>query len=489
MIIIKIILIIILNTIIKITGYEEYCSVIVPNNPLTEIGLSTPYILKSFKNSSLNCNIGNNSIFIEAVILDLNNGNYEVYNPIIIDEYIVDYKVIKPIIPENSIIGIWFSSNNLKFRLTGSTDSYNIINSVIDGNCIDGIENSPFGNFAYCNAYYFFLKANSLVNKNIINIKPLKNNCLTTRSYAFIPRYEISSISSYSYIILDNNTLIQNEIFNITNNYKKIININSNNRLLNDFINPSTNCIINNFKNCLAFNEIYSSYTINENNQALIPYNHPNVLVNGKINLEKLNYYRIGFNQKTINTVDNYENVNFCNNIYNDALNYMYENYDYLNNFSSPDYKIATNLLNYICNRFIETWKILDCENLTNNKCPIIIEKDYQNITISNNILYLKNLKKSNNFLYIIFPIIITIIVIILLIILIIYIINIRRKIKIKKYTIKEYKRKLNQINLDKKLIEIKNKNLENNLINMIILKELIENNIKYFDELKNQIK
>ena len=154
-------IVIILFTFI-ISNIAQNCGLIVPINPLTAQGLATPYILTSLDPANP-CSVldPNSAAFVEATILDNDNGNLFVYHPLVVDN--LNQIAVQPIVPQlptNFNIGLWFGSNGETLTLISSTTSPGI-NSLQQGNCVDGLPNSVFGQFAYCNAAKFFNVANT----------------------------------------------------------------------------------------------------------------------------------------------------------------------------------------------------------------------------------------------------------------------------------------------------------------------------------------
>ena len=182
------------------------CGILVPEDPLSINGLKKPYILKSLTNNNNDCCVTKTykTVFVEVVILDIISNTFYVYNPPVINNNSqIKIKTELPSLPQQYIIGIWFGSNNVTFKLLDSN------NSLHFGNCADGTHQSIFGNFAYCNAKNFFITVNNLINSN--NIKIPNSNCITSRSFEFNYQYDISGISS-SYIITKDYKVVPNNL-------------------------------------------------------------------------------------------------------------------------------------------------------------------------------------------------------------------------------------------------------------------------------------
>ena len=71
----------------------------------------------------------------------------------------------------------------------------------------------------------------------------------------------------------------------------------------------------------LALNEI-SAQKNQFGPQALIPSINPMTLVDDKENIDKVNAYRNGVNMPSLNSLNNTDNLDYCNNFYNIAQNF-----------------------------------------------------------------------------------------------------------------------------------------------------------------------
>src|SRR5258706_12073778 len=136
------------------------CTLIVPANPLTAQGLETPYQLMATNPNNGPCNEANpnQSAFVQAAVIDRATGNISVYEPLVIDQG--TNPAAAPTMPKlnaTSVVGIWFGFNGNNLTLQGTN------NSLQQGNCVNGISGSIFGQFSYCNAPAFFRAANHAI--------------------------------------------------------------------------------------------------------------------------------------------------------------------------------------------------------------------------------------------------------------------------------------------------------------------------------------
>ena len=424
------IIFLLLKIIISNSQLQIYCGITIPADPLTAVGLSSPFIIadtiETFSASqykSLNthnyCNTLNykSTVLIDALILDVDTGNILIYQPLVANDMNqVAFPTRFPILPTNFIIAYWFTSNGMPivFLNTNST------NSINDGQCVFGDGVSIFGIFGYCNAINFFTSANSLIAANILKIPQVGNTiykvpCLTTRHFGFVSEDQGTGVYS-SYIVTKDNKVAQNTQYNrhILNVSNIIENTISNNRLLNKIIYPVIGC--NAFtvvdlteitpgsyggfpsvqSSSLALNELFAMKDF-----ALIPSGSPMVLqldtmtnTQSYIDLQKFINYRGGLNQHFVNGL-NYpqDTINYCKNMYSIAGPYLGIHGNELFIAQSPNKSFANNLLNFMAHRFVNSWSRLNCETLTNKICPITVIFDSNGVAIDSNILT----KYSNN--------------------------------------------------------------------------------------------
>ena len=136
----------------------------------------------------------------------------------------------------------------------------------------------------------------------------------------------------------------------------------------------------------LGQKQIYSLQAIlNTNDIALIPSGDPMCLLNGEPNLEKLNAYRHGVFQPVVNQIDPDDNKKYCNSMLRIAIQFLVLHRNELKNSKAPG-KDTTNLLNFLINRFINSWGILNCEVLTGNILHLKVIINNDGIVIDNNL-------------------------------------------------------------------------------------------------------
>ena len=136
------------------------CTLIVPANPLTAQGLATPYQLTATNPNDGPCNEANadQSAFVQGVIYNPSTGAFSVYNPLVIDKGTRPAVTpTVPTLPAGAVVGIWFGFDANNLLLQGAQK-----NTLAQAHCVNGLGQSLFTQYAYCNAPAFFAAATSL---------------------------------------------------------------------------------------------------------------------------------------------------------------------------------------------------------------------------------------------------------------------------------------------------------------------------------------
>ena len=388
--------------------FSQKCTLEVPDDPLNT-GLFKPWFLGTDTDSPDNCtqiNVGT-SVFVESTILDINTGKLFVYNPLVIDKG--DVPAASPLVgnlPVSYVAIINIGSNGESVRLVTNPISNfytysNFKDSLEHGNCVNGFQNSIFGQVVYCNAINFFAKVNELIASNLIKVPPILNStlgdtCPTTRSFAIVDQDQSDNINT-QYIITTDMKIAQDYPINNQNlNVSMRITNPSDNRLITDFVNKAIGCdsftgcdLVDNAikRNSLALNEIHANQLDpNDIKTALTPSIDPMCLIDGNESLEKTNVYRNGVNQPLLLALNNQSNINYCNQLEKVSIDFYILHKMELENFVPPDRNVATNLLNFLINRYINTWNILNCLNLTGRNSLLQVILNDNGVVISNNL-------------------------------------------------------------------------------------------------------
>jgi hypothetical protein len=101
---------------------DPNCTLILPLNPLTPLGLATPYQLTATDPADGPCDEDNESqaAFVQGAIIDPANGQISVYDPLVIDAGTT--AAVAPVLPTisaNAVVALWFGFNGDDLTLKG----------------------------------------------------------------------------------------------------------------------------------------------------------------------------------------------------------------------------------------------------------------------------------------------------------------------------------------------------------------------------------
>ena len=99
------------------------CTLIVPENPLSPLGLATPYRLTATNPAQGPCHEANpdQAAFVQAAIINTKTGQISIYDPLVIDSGTTP--VAAPVVPTlavSSVVALWFGYNGANLTLAGA---------------------------------------------------------------------------------------------------------------------------------------------------------------------------------------------------------------------------------------------------------------------------------------------------------------------------------------------------------------------------------
>ncbi|MGZ3629724.1 MAG: hypothetical protein ACXVDN_18950, partial [Ktedonobacteraceae bacterium] len=286
------------------------CTLIVPADPLTAIGLATPYQLVATNVNNGPCNEANKAqaAFVQAAIFDPATSTLSVYNPLVVDQGTQPAVApATPQLPQGAVVGIWFGFNGNNLTLQGTN------NSLQTGNCVNGIAGSNFGQFAYCNAPAFFQAANQAIQAGKLIAPPVGTArdglpCPSVRDFAIVDQDQSDNVTT-TYLVNGNGQTAQMTTANLAalQNAQPQVNA-SDNRLLDVGIDAALGCTPWMAPDLANPGQMVTALPLNELQAAarqvapvaLVPARDPMVLVGTKNNLDKLNAYRVGVDQSLV---------------------------------------------------------------------------------------------------------------------------------------------------------------------------------------------
>jgi hypothetical protein len=370
------------------------CTLIVPPDPLTAQGLATPYQLVATNQAAGACNEANagQAAFVQGAVIDPATGVISIYNPLVIDQGTQPAaQPVVPTLPANGIVALWFgfNGNNLTLQTTN--------NSLNQGRCVNGVNNSIFGQFAYCNAPAFFRAANAAIRAGQLKVPALGTAkdgqpCPTVRDFSVVDMDQSDNVTS-TYLVAGNNTTAQVTAANIAALQGTQTQVNgSDNRLLAVALDGALGCTPwtapdladkGNMVPALPLNELQAAAQ-QAAPVALVPAGDPMVLNNGKQDLNKVNAYRRGVDQMPARTAANNGQPGdagttmYCQNMLNTAPARLQLDMTLTQNRPSPDPAAASTLFTFLANRFNTAFGAngLNCAGLLNKPNPITLTTD-----------------------------------------------------------------------------------------------------------------
>jgi len=383
------------------------CSLIVPNNPLSAVGLATPYQLVATDPAAGDCHETNSaqSAFVQAAVLDPATGQISIYNPLVVDQFATPAMApVVPTLPTNAIVALWFGYNGDTLTLQGA-------DGVLAGaSCVNGADGANFGQFAYCNAPAFFKAAHRAIRRGQITVPPLgtaadSRPCPTVRDFFVVDQDQSDNLPT-SYLITSDG-LAQKTQANISR-FPDALSLGnpSDNRLVDVALDGALGCTPWKAPDLADPGQMIPALALNELQArarqgfpiALVPAGDPMVLNNGAKDMTKLNAYRRGVDQPQVGWPFQGDTARYCRNMLRIAPARMLQDQAWLmpdaahpTRGLSPDPGAADSLFTFLAQRFVGSYDILGCAGLLNIPDPISLTVNPDGVTtaaaIDNSIL------------------------------------------------------------------------------------------------------
>jgi hypothetical protein len=378
---------------------NQDCTLIVPNNPLTATGLATPYQLKATNPADGPCHEAdkNQSAFVQGAVIDLDNGQISVYNPLVVDMGTMPAaKPVLPILPARHVVALWFgfNGNNLKLVMAGHH-----ADDLQDNHCTQGL-----GQFAHCNAVEFFKQANSLINNKRLIVPPLGRDqnanhevCPTVRSFFVVDQDQSDNVTTV-YLFPDGGGVAQNT----DANRKKFANPRGNpsdNRLLDVFIDGALGCTPWTVPDLADPGALVPALPLNELQAkmfqappiAQIPLGDPFTFsppITGVPSLRQVNLYRRGVDQEQADNRDDASTTTYCHHMRTVQPRKMFRDRPALVAFHSVDPAVADTLFTFMAQRYVASYEILKCQALLNQPVNVTLRKSEAGIVIDATLIH-----------------------------------------------------------------------------------------------------
>ncbi|HUZ23268.1 MAG TPA: hypothetical protein VMV07_05835 [Streptosporangiaceae bacterium] len=369
------------------------CDIIVPTNPLSATGLATPWQLTGTNGATpaaSGCNMANAAnlgAFVQATIINPATGALSVYEPLVITQGTTPAAApVVPTLPAGAIVTIDVGFNGTDLTQVGATPT-----ALQQGNCVNGLNGSVFGQVSFCNGTAFFRAAfqAEAQGKLVVpsaGVSPKTGQaCPTTRNFNMIDQDPSDNVTT-DYLLTANGQTAQ---FNAANTAAlpgatDLVN-GSDNKLLSAFLDPVLGCTpfeapdlsqAGTPSTSQALNELSSAKT-QPNPPALIPENDEMVLVNNAFSIVKTNLYRSEIGEPPVSWRNNGPDTPamFCQNMINIQTPFLNTNQALLATDTSPVPAVGNNLFTFLANRLSMSFTNLNCQNfgLTN---PVTVTLD-----------------------------------------------------------------------------------------------------------------
>jgi hypothetical protein len=368
------------------------CDIIVPAQPLTAQGLSTPYQLTGTDGQTPQAsgcemsNAANLGAFVQATILDPHTGALSVYNPLVVTQGTTPAVApVVPTLPRNAVVTIDFGFNGTDLFQVGATPR-----ALAQGDCTDGQQGSIFGQVSFCNGTNFFNAAFQLERAGRLRVPSAGtttkivatagrlgtgNTCPTTRNYDMVDQDPSDNVTTEYLLDPTTGQTAQDTAANAGNLTGSTLLLNgSDNTLLDLFMDPVLGCtpfqapdLANNGlpASSQALDELLAAR--NQPTQAaLVPENDEMVLDgNGQLDTAKTNLYRAEIGQTPVSGQTNRTSspAMFCQDMIDIQTPFLAANQNLLRTGQSPVTAVGGNLFTFLANRLNMSFTNLACQN------------------------------------------------------------------------------------------------------------------------------
>jgi hypothetical protein len=365
------------------------CTLAVPANALTAQGLATPWRLGDGCQEAQQG--GTEGAFVEATILSP-NGQLQVYDPLVITAGTQPAVTpTAPTIPAGSqvIIDVGFNGNALALTGFGAQQA----------NCIDALGNSLINQTPTCNARNFYNLANQEIAAGTLKVPATGTSasdgqpCQVTTSFATIDQDQSDNVVGSYLVNANSGAVAQNTAANAAKlqGFAALGN-GSDDGLLAKFLDPSLGCTPFTAPSITSTTGSSGSQALNVLSArqnapatvALMPVNDPQLLVGGKLSIQKTNVYRAQVDQPLLSNFTNPQQnaASYCQNMINIQTPKLKLDAATEANFGTPVPALGANLATALANRELQSFGNLNCGNfgLTN---PITAQLDGNGVLLS----------------------------------------------------------------------------------------------------------
>jgi hypothetical protein len=387
------------------------CDVIVPANPLTAQGLATPYLLTGpggMSPAQSGCEMTNATAlgaFVQATILNPATGQLSVYDPLVITKGTTPaVQPLVPDIPAGSVVTVDFGFNGTDLFQAGAT-----ADALKQGNCMNGMPGSIFGQVSFCNGANFFNAAFQDEREGKLKVPSAGTSaamvvtdgalgtgktCPVTRNFDMVDQDPSDNVTTEYLLNPATGQTAQDSASNAGNLQGSTLLLNgSDNTLLDAFIDPVLGCkpfmapdLANNDMptTSQALDELLAAAN-QPQNAALVPENDEMVLdANTTFDAAKTDAYREELGQAPIDAATDRASspAMYCQNMIDIQTPFLAANQALLAQGQPPVAGVGSNLLTFLANRLNMSFTNLACQDfgLTN---PVTVTLNGQGAAVA----------------------------------------------------------------------------------------------------------
>lgn len=377
---------------------NQNCTLIVPDQPLTAQGLATPYQLTATDAAQGPCNEANTaqSAFVQGVIYDPTAGTFSVYNPLIIDQGMQPALTpAVPTLPQGAIVGLWFGFNANSLLLHGARRT-----TLAQAHCVNGLGDSLFGQFAYCNAVAFFAAVNQGIVAGRVHVPALGTAkdgqpCPTVRDFSMVDQDQSDNVQTQYLALPDGQTAQFSAANQAALQHAFVLDNPSDNALLTRFIDPALGCTEWEAPNLADHGNPVPTLALDELQAAmhqrapiaLIPLNDPMTTVavgkNNDPSLAKTDLYRLGVDQIPAVNIQQASGTTYCADLLKTGMPRLVLDKPLTVRAQTPDAGVANTLFTFLAQRFQTSYNNLNCTMLLSIPNPVKTKTDANGVVIS----------------------------------------------------------------------------------------------------------
>ncbi len=299
-------------------------------------------------------------------------------------------KPVVPKLPKNAIVTIDFGFNGTFLYQVGATP-----NALAEGNCVDGMGGSAFGQVSFCNGINFFNAAFRMMDEGKMVVPSAGTSrkmvatagaigtgraCPTTRNFDMIDQDPSDNVTTKYLLEPATGQTAQDTTANAARMPGARVAVNgSDNALVDDFLDPAFGCTPLMAPDLGNHGAMATSQALDEllaaanqpKDPALVPENDEMVVDNGgQIDPAKTDMYRAEIGQAPVDAQTDASSspAMFCQNMINIQTPFLAANQNLLAAWPSPVPTVGDTLFTFMAGRLASSFDNLNCKQfgLTN---------------------------------------------------------------------------------------------------------------------------